>query len=778
MIHHCGPSKQKSISSVLRHVQTQRPKYCRTLEPRLKLIVVFSRRFKQLLQGKMAATSDKSPKEWWSLLKDLKANAKWADPDQHASLEDLTSFFRSLYQDVSLGRDAQHNPDLTFSCSDYFRSNPPTQPVADDPMEQPLTPTEVSQVIKRLSLGKATGLDNISNEMLKLAGLIHLPFFTKLFNHIYSSGCFPSIWKQAYISTLHKKGSKQDPANYRPLSITSCLGKVFTGTLNDRLMAFMIRKNIAHPFQGAFTRGRWGTDHIFLANTLFDQAKFLGHPLYTAFIDLQKAYDSVCRPLLFRKMVLTGLGPNFCSLVEDMYVNASYCLKVGNRLGVSFSTNVGLRQGDPLPPLLFNLFIADIVFAFTTGCAAPMIQDLPVPSVQFGDDICNFATTLPGLRASIKCTLDYCQANRLKVNMTKSCYSVFNAPKSIVPKDIVVQDQLLRYESAPCYLGVCMSDVKAEQNSVMLQKASRATYALRSMLDNTVAAKVVNKLYDQLIEPILLYAVEQWLPYIHPRMVDKSGPIETFASPSSQLSTEDTWKKFIYPHYNLHASTPIFAVRAELGQYPTFVAGISRLASYMSYISQDTAPPLIRKAVYTQKVMASQSKYNWWSNSWRILNHFKVQESDPTDPPPCVLKEEIRSQYRCWWLRKFANPDHSPKLRTFRLFKTSFGTSAYLDCGPYYLRPALLRFGCSNHRLDIELGRHNNVPRQDRSCRFCKTPSIGDEFHAFKCVAFMDLQVLCGVNVQSFPQFIAAMQSFEIRTQRYISLVMSRIRLR
>ena len=94
------------------------------------------------------------------------------------------------------------------------------------------------------------------------------------------------------------------------------------------------------------------------------------------------------------------------------------------------------------------------------------------------------------------------------------------------------------------------------------------------------------------------------------------------------------WKKFIYPHYNVNASTPVLAVRTELGQYPTFVSGISRLASYMSYISQDTAPPLIRKAVYTQRVMATKSKYNWWSNSWRILNHFKVQESDPTDPPP------------------------------------------------------------------------------------------------------------------------------------------------
>ena len=132
-------------------------------------------------------------------------------------------------------------------------------------------------------------------------------------------------------------------------------------------MAFMIRNNIAHPFQGAFTRGRRGTDHIFLANTLIDQAKFLGHPLYAAFIDFQKAYDSVHQPLLFRKMVMAGLGPKFCTTVEDMYINASYRIKVGNKLGSSFSKNVGLRQGDPISPLLFNLFITDIIFAFTTG---------------------------------------------------------------------------------------------------------------------------------------------------------------------------------------------------------------------------------------------------------------------------------------------------------------------------------------------------------------------------------------------------------------------------
>ena len=282
---------------------------------------------------------------------------------------------------------------------------------------------------------------------------------------------------------------------------------------------------------------------------------------------------------------MTGLGPNFCNIVEDMYVNASYRIKVGNRLGSSFSTNVGLRQGDPLSPLLFNLFIADIVFAFTSGCSAPLIQDLPVPLVQFADDICNFATTLAGLRVSIKCTLDYCQANRLHVNLAKSCYTVFNAPRSTSHHDLAVSSQLLRYESNPCYLGVSLSDNRAEQNYVMLQKASRASYALRS-----TALLLPRWLINSMNNSLSPFSSTRWSSG-SPRMVDKSGPIETFASPSSQLSTEDTWKKFIYQHYNLNESTPVLAVRAELGQHPTLVFGISRLTGYMSSITQDTAPP-------------------------------------------------------------------------------------------------------------------------------------------------------------------------------------------
>ena len=167
----------------------------------------------------------------------------------------------------------------------------------------------------------------------------------------------------------------------------------------------------------------------------------MGHPLYAAFIDLQKAYDNLCRPLLFRKMVISGLGQKFCKLIENMFENASSCIKLGTTLGTPFSSKVGLCQGDLLSPLLFNLFIVDLIFAFTTKCSPPTLHNLAIPSIQFAEDICNFSSSEEGIHAYIECTLQYCSANRLKLNIQKSCYTVFNDPKGN-RSDIVIRHQI------------------------------------------------------------------------------------------------------------------------------------------------------------------------------------------------------------------------------------------------------------------------------------------------------------------------------------------------
>ena len=180
-----------------------------------------------------------------------------------------------------------------------------------------------------------------------------------------------------------------------------------------------------------------------------------------------------------------------------------------------------------------------------------------------------------------------------------------------------------------------------------------------------------------------------------------------------------------------------------------FIAGISRLANYMSYITDDGAPPSSKKQSLPKNVMASKNKFTWWNNSWHVLNQFQAQ--DPSDFSLKGLKEDEQTEHRCWRLKKLSIPTNVPKLRTYRLFKTSFATSPYLNNGPHYLHPAILRFQCSNHRLDIEVGRHLNKPCEERSYRFCIKHVLGDEYHAFQCEAFLDLQVLCDINVTSHP---------------------------
>ena len=89
-----------------------------------------------------------------------------------------------------------------------------------------------------------------------------------------------------------------------------------------------------------------------------------------------------------------------------------------------------------------------------------------------------------------------------------------------------------------------------------------------------------------------------------------------------------------YAHYFLHTSTPTLAVRAELGAYPTYIPGIARLANYMSYLCSQDAPPLVSKAILVHKAMALKSKFAWWNNAWRILNHVSVTSRQHPAPPP------------------------------------------------------------------------------------------------------------------------------------------------
>ena len=129
----------------------------------------------------------------------------------------------------------------------------------------------------------------------------------KLFNTILKSGIIPSSWCISFISPIYKnKGSKSDPDNYRGISLISCLGKLFTALINERLTTFINNNNIIGEEQAGFRSGYSTHDHIFALHSIIDLYlnKFNRKKrLYCAFIDYRKAFDLVDISSLWSKLI-------------------------------------------------------------------------------------------------------------------------------------------------------------------------------------------------------------------------------------------------------------------------------------------------------------------------------------------------------------------------------------------------------------------------------------------------------------------------------------------
>lgn len=101
-----------------------------------------------------------------------------------------------------------------------------------------ITKTEIEKAISSLKNNKASGFDSILNEMIKSSQIYLISCYQKLFNSALTTGHFPKIWAKGYIVPIFKSGSRDDPSNYRGITIGSCLCKLFVKILNNRLGKF------------------------------------------------------------------------------------------------------------------------------------------------------------------------------------------------------------------------------------------------------------------------------------------------------------------------------------------------------------------------------------------------------------------------------------------------------------------------------------------------------------------------------------------------------------
>ena len=323
--------------------------------------------------------------------------------------------------------------------------------VVDNELNTPITIREIKNNIRKLKNNKACGEDLILNEMIKSGCSVLLPALCKLFNLVLKSHTFPETWNITMQTMIHKSGNHLDCNNYRGISITSCLGKLLTSVLQSRILNYLESNRILSDKQTAFRPGFSTSDHLFTLRSLINKyIKVNKKKLYVCFIDFRKAFDKVWRDGLFLKLLKAGINGNIYKLIKQMYQKTRMKIKFSDGLSKAFTSNAGIRQGDGLSPLLFNVFINDLNDIFDHTCDPAKIGQLQISNLLYADDLLLISESEKGLQNSLDKLAIYCKKWHLDVNMDKTKAMVISSSGKL-PKAFNVKFNKIQIASTNSY---------------------------------------------------------------------------------------------------------------------------------------------------------------------------------------------------------------------------------------------------------------------------------------------------------------------------------------
>ena len=374
----------------------------------------------------------------------------------------------------------------------------------------------IKEITKKINNKKSSGVDGISNYIIKKFPHTAFKFLTIIYNNCLNNGYFPIEWKKAKIIPIKKKKDSLRMDEFRPISLLSNLGKILEHILKQKLDDEFIIHPLS-PFQFGF-RQYHSTAHAML-KFHSDITRNLRNQICTVAIslDIQKAFDSACHKGILYKLVDLGIDPFLLKLFQNYLNQRKFSIQINNCYSDFGDVKSGVPQGSVLAPILFNLFLYDFPHETTDSAA-----------ILYADDCLIFSHDVSPARALEKASIHLEIVNKfyntwgIKINAAKSeAICIRNAsgkcPRFVVPESkhlqLTLKETEIPFRDRIMYLGITFDKLFKFNNHgrMLLAKVKRVSGMFSGLINSRYLHESTKLLiYKVAIRSILVYAFPIW----------------------------------------------------------------------------------------------------------------------------------------------------------------------------------------------------------------------------------------------------------------------------
>lgn len=441
------------------------------------------------------------PKDWWRTLKTV------IQPEQKTGIPPI------LHEDTIYSTEQQKAEILNKHFTNQTILNERNATIPSTHISPPFhldriftSPTEIESTLLALKTGKAAGPDAVNNIILKeLAQPLSSPM-SDLFNHSLASGKVPALWKQANVTPIFKKDNPSDVTNYRPISLLSTIGKVLEKVIHKHLYNYFHENRVLTSLQSGFVPGDSTVNQLADLYNTFCKALDDGKEVRAVFCDISKAFDRVWHVGLIYKLKVAGVSGSLLDWFSDYLSNRKQRVVLPGGKSEWSYIRAGVPQGSILGPLLFLLYINDIV------------EDIHSSIRLFADDTSLYIIVDNPNQATNQLNSDLEKIHKwakkwlVTFNPTKSESIIFSRKRHKPYHPPVLMDNIQINEvSSHKHLGLVFSNDCSWHNHLELIKSKAWTRVnVMRKLKFKLDRRSLETIYVSFIRPLLEYADIVW----------------------------------------------------------------------------------------------------------------------------------------------------------------------------------------------------------------------------------------------------------------------------